>query len=305
MKLIRRIIISFGVTLTAVCFGALVLFNWSVTGWKALTVPTGSMRPSIPPGSLVLMKDVPNSSLKVGDVITYTNPQDMKTTITHRITKAYKIDGRVPAFITQGDANPTADRPVVGGLVKGKVVWHAPYLGKALEWSRTWAGVAVMVYLPALLIMLDELRRLSRHYKLLRPYKSALILARERANAPRRPGRAATTVLASLILAGSAVFAFPVHALLRSNTVALANNTLRAAPRPPATCTTGSGTNSSTTTTTVNASGSGMTNLHVSTSTSQTAQTGNATNSSTTNGGSATSGNASNCSSTTTAVNVH
>src|SRR5665213_2389095 len=156
MKLIRRIAISLTVLFFAVCCGAVLLFNWNALGFKALSVPTGSMRPNINPGSMVLMHRVPLSSLKVGDVITYTNPQTMKSTVTHRIIKTYKINGKVPAFVTKGDANKSADPwRVVGGLVQGKAIWHVPFLGKVMMWSKTWTGIAILIYAPALLLIIE------------------------------------------------------------------------------------------------------------------------------------------------------
>ena len=74
MKIFERITTGLSVTILAVCCVALLMFGISMTGWKALSVPTGSMRPAIPPGSLVLVHRVSISSLKVGDVITYINP---------------------------------------------------------------------------------------------------------------------------------------------------------------------------------------------------------------------------------------
>src|SRR4051794_22572106 len=118
MKLIHRIAISLGVLFFAACCGAVLLFNLHALGWKVLSVQTGSMRPAVPRGSLVLVHHVPYSQLKVGDVITYANASQPGATITHRITKTYKLDGKIPAYITKGDANPSQDPvTVVGGQV--------------------------------------------------------------------------------------------------------------------------------------------------------------------------------------------
>jgi len=289
MKWVHRSFISLTIAFFAVCCGAVLLFNWNALGWKALSVPTGSMRPAIPPGSLVLMHRVPVTTLKVGDVITYANPLKPGSTVTHRIIKSYKLDGKIPAFITKGDANSSPDRPVVGGQVQGKAVWHVPYLGKAMMWSKTWTGIAVLVYLPALLIMLEEIMRLGEYWHKARPYKSALAAAEP---APRHKLVTATAV-SVIMVAGSALFALPAAALLRSNSVTLGPNKISVAAIPPQ-CT---GGNSSTTTITTTGSG----NVNISNSNTQNAQSGNATS----NGGSATSGNASNCNSTTITVTIH
>jgi signal peptidase I len=289
MKQIRRIFIGFSVALLVGCCGAIIMLNWSVSGWKALTVPTSSMSPAIQPGSLVLMHSVPNSELRVGDVITYANPQKPGTTITHRITDKYNINGNVPAFITKGDANTSPDQPIVGGMVKGKVIWTVPIIGKWLEWTKTWAGVALLVYLPALIVMFGEAKRLVDYYRTMMPYKSPLILAREKVRSKKKSKFAVASVGSVALLIGSVAFALPVQALLRSNVVRLANNTIRVAPiTPPNNC-----PNSGNNTTVVITDSGG--NVNVTNSNNQNAQTGNATSS---NGGNATSGNATNCNST-------
>jgi len=290
MHLIRRIIIGLGVTIAAACLVAIILFNWSVTGWKALTVPTGSMRPNINPGSLVLVRSVPNSSLHIGDVITYANPLEKDSTISHRIIKTYLLGGKIPAFITKGDANPSADQPIVGGLVKGKVMFSIPYVGTALSWTHTLIGILIIIYIPALFIMFEEVKRLVTYYRQMMPYKTALILKRERENAKGISKFGVATVMSLLILAGSIAFAFPVYALLKSNTVTLGPNNLKVAPiTPPHTCSTNT-TNNNT--------------VIISNTTTQTATTGNANNSNNTTGGSATSGNATNNNSTSVNVTI-
>jgi signal peptidase len=304
MHLIQKISLSLVIALALVFGGAIVLFNWSVTGWKALAVPTGSMRPAINPGSLVLVHSVPNSSLKVGDIITYANPTKLTSSVTHRIIKVTTI-GSAPAFITKGDANPTADRAIVGGLVQGRAVWHVPYLGAWLSWTHTVIGVSILVYLPALLVMIEEMRLLAAYYKKTMPYKAAVIKSRERTLAREKSKfKIAPTTMASIVLIiGSIFFAIPVHALLTTNTVSLAPNRITIAARatpPPLTCTT-SGGNS----TNITVSGSGNSNVSVNNSSNQNAQTGNASSGNNTNGGNATSGNATNCNSTNININIH
>ena len=290
MKLIHRIIIGFGVGIAVICLAAILLFNWSVTGWKALAVPTGSMRPSINPGSLVLVHSVPDSSLKVGDVITYAGSSAKAKTITHRITKAYSISGKVPAFVTKGDANPTADRPIVAGQVQGKVIVAIPYVGTWLNWTHTLVGILIAIYIPALIIMVQEMRRLMAYYRQFIPYKTALILAREKERAAGKPKYAAAVGLSAILLLGSIFISFPVYALIHSNTVALSPNTLSVEPQNNG----GGGTNCTS-----------NNNVNVNNTTSQTATTGNANNSGNTTGGSATSGDATNTNNSSTTIIIN
>jgi signal peptidase len=297
--MIRRIIISLTIVFFAICCGAVLLFNWSALGWKALSVPTGSMRPSISPGSLVLMHSVSNASLKVGDVITYANPLKPGTTITHRIIEINKIGGKIPSYVTKGDANPTADRPIVGGQVLGKTVLHVPYVGSWLSWGKTWLGIVFLVYIPALLLMIEEVKRLNRYYKVSKPYKSFKLIFKARQEHKPRPNLASASTISVAVVAVPVLVAFPVHALLKSNTVSLVNNriTVRQNTPPPNQCT-GNNTNVS-----VNGSGSSNNNsvIIINNSNNQTSTSGNATS----NGGSASSGNASNTNCTNININVN
>ncbi|HSW84998.1 MAG TPA: signal peptidase I [Candidatus Saccharimonadales bacterium] len=268
-----------------VCCGAVLTINCSALGYRSLAVASGSMKPAIPIGSMVLVHRVPDNSLKVGDVITYTSLKDNKKTITHRIIKSYKLDGKVPAYVTKGDSNQYPDTPIVAGMVKGKVVWHIPYLGHVMIWSKTWTGIAILVYLPALLIMLEEVKRLSDYLKLSQPYHLAGFRKAEsqpnRLN--RRVGYAGGLTAAVILISG---FAAPTAlALFKSNTVSLVNNRL-----------------------TVAASSNqcnGHTTVNVDNTSTQTSTTGSASSSGNTNGGTATSGGASNTNNTSVNISVN
>jgi signal peptidase I len=285
MKLARGILIGLGAAGFSLACLAVLLFNRPTWGWQALSIPTGSMRPHVPPGSLALVHRVPNSTLKVGDVITYTNPLTERGTVTHRIVKTYKIAGRIPAYITKGDANTTPDTLVVGGLVQGKMVWHVPYVGEGLMWAKSWVGIAVLVYLPALVIMLEETRRLASYWAQTKPYRLVPLPKPQRVISLTRLA-AASSLLTVLVVAGMSVGWRPAFALGASNTVTLGPNTLTVGRIVPAS---GSGGNCSS-----------STNVHINNSSSQTATTGSATSTS----GPATSGNASNTTSTSVNVNV-
>lgn len=96
----------------------------------ALTVLTGSMSPTIPPGAVVVVRPVDPGTLRVGDVITFQKkPGRTAPYVTHRIVAIQPGDD-AESFRTQGDANRTADsEPVPAAAVRGKVMFAVPYLG--------------------------------------------------------------------------------------------------------------------------------------------------------------------------------
>src|SRR5476649_2056722 len=70
-------------------------------GGKLLSVQTGSMTPYIRKGDLVAVTRVPKTQLRVGDVVTYINPRNIKQTITHRII-ALPSKANYQKFVVKG-----------------------------------------------------------------------------------------------------------------------------------------------------------------------------------------------------------
>lgn len=101
-------------------------------GWVPLTVITGSMDPTIPPGSQVIVKPLTPSqaqSLSPGQVITFQIESGSEEVVTHRIIAVDEADGET-VYRTQGDANASADPdPVRAVQVRGLVRYHVPLVG--------------------------------------------------------------------------------------------------------------------------------------------------------------------------------
>ena len=284
MKLLRLLVASLSIAAIAACCGAWLLFGTSAFGWSALSVPTGSMQPVLPVGSLVIIHRVSVPDLRVGDIITYQNPLDTRKTITHRIVRTYLISGHIPGFITKGDANTVPDVPIPGGSVQGKVAWHVPYLGGAIAIAKTWVGITALVYVPAILITIEELMRLNNYYKLTLPYRLASYRKRhEPSMLPKMltiPGAVVGVVITM------AVWQPMAAALMNTGPVRLAPNRI-ALGAVQHSCQAAS-----------------ETNVSISSISSQTASTGSATVSGSTSAGSARSGDAANNSSIDVTMHV-
>ena len=102
-----------------------------VAGATPYTILTGSMRPSMPPGTLVVVRPVEADDVRVGDVLTYQLRSGDPEVVTHRVVSV-GVDGdgdRV--FRTQGDANDIADEAWVKPVqVKGVLWYDVPHLGR-------------------------------------------------------------------------------------------------------------------------------------------------------------------------------
>jgi len=297
IRKISSIVITVSIAFFAIGGVATVFLNRPTSSWKALNVATGSMRPGMPPGSLVIVHRVPDSTLKVGDVITYAKPGNVKETISHRII-AFTAIGKGRAVITKGDANQLPDQPILTGQVVGKRVANVPVLGKAISWTRTLPGLIVLIYLPALLIIIEEIKNMAKYYKEQMPYRESSFERRLQAAAKHghntlvAGGAAAAVLLVGAVIAFSTAQAVAVSGQM-SNTVALAPNTLFVA-----TGGSGGGTGGGTTTCT------NHNTVNVHNSSNQTATSGGASSTGNTTGGSATSGSAGNSNSGSTTITI-
>lgn len=100
-----------------------------LTGSTAYTVLTGSMRPHYPPGTLIVVKPVEPSEVRIGDVLSYQLESGEPEIITHRVVgMGSSIDGE-QRFALRGDANNTNDEPVIAPQIRGVLWYSVPYVG--------------------------------------------------------------------------------------------------------------------------------------------------------------------------------
>ncbi len=147
----------------------LILSKFSIPGVpKVFVVQSGSMEPAIKTGSVVITQ--PQANYAVGDVITYMRRADA-ISVTHRIESITSENGRT-AYITKGDANNAADTaPVPANIVVGKVLFSIPFIGYAVAAARMPYGFLIIVIVPALFILYDEVVKITREVRRLRMKK--------------------------------------------------------------------------------------------------------------------------------------
>jgi signal peptidase len=102
------------------------------TGATPYVILTSSMRPSLPPGTIVIARPVDPGTIGVGDVITYQVRSGEPETVTHRVeTVAFTTAGEYQ-FTTRGDSNSMPDEaPVREIQVRGEVWYAIPWVGRA------------------------------------------------------------------------------------------------------------------------------------------------------------------------------
>ncbi len=164
MKNIYKIFYWIFITVILAIACMLVISIFPITGnIKFLTVLSGSMEPAIHTGSVIVVK--PMGNYAVGDVITFGPNTRTKPPTTHRIMEINDNNGQI-SYVTKGDANNAPDQTaIVKAQVIGKVVFDVPYAGYAITSARKPLGFLLIIVLPALLVIFDEMMNIWREVK--------------------------------------------------------------------------------------------------------------------------------------------
>ena len=136
----------------------LLMSAFPITGnFKIKIVLSGSMEPTIKTGSIVIVR--PADDYKIGDIITFQTAID-RDLITHRI-KDIKVVGGELRYITKGDANNAPDqREVLQREIIGKLLFSIPYLGYVVNFAQKPIGFSLIIILPAIAIVYDEVKKI-------------------------------------------------------------------------------------------------------------------------------------------------
>lgn len=291
--------------LLATAFAGGVTATWGLSqGARPLSVQSGSMAPTFNKGDLVITRPVPGMHYAVGDIVTFTDPKNHQQTITHRIVAVPATDAaHSPKFLTKGDANDITDGYIPAHLIVGKVTLSLPYAGYALDFLRQPLGLLLVIYIPALVIVASEIRRLAAYYKQLEPYVIAgfdpdgrILGSHKQSSAGRHLAKASSVaIIAALGLTAPIAHAALASDITMSDSSASTRGAGPAANHPLITQiafeTNGSANNNTSV-------------INVIQNNPQSAASGNATVSGNSGNGSASTGNAANNSSTSLTFNI-
>lgn len=135
-----------------------------VLGMRPLNVISGSMEPTIPTGSLVMVKKVHATSLNVGDIVS-TGRTGGDGLVTHRVVKLDAQENGTMAISLKGDANSTIDPEPY--IVKEVFLYvgHVPVLGFAATLLKTQFGIGVVVTATCALLLLVMFPGTSQNQK--------------------------------------------------------------------------------------------------------------------------------------------
>jgi signal peptidase I len=126
----------------------------SRTGWRVDAVLSGSMEPQLKVGGVVVTQPLSLDPVLPGDIITFYSPL-IKQMITHRVVSVES--GELVYFRTKGDANDHPDPFIVPvPNVAGKVCFHVPYLGFAMQTVKTPLGILLTLVIPGTIVIIIE-----------------------------------------------------------------------------------------------------------------------------------------------------
>ena len=164
LNIIKRILVCM-VVLAAVGMMIFTIFSVttfdqshrSVFGYKFFIVRTDSMSATdFDAGDVIFVKNVDPSTLKEGDIISYTsqNTSNYGETVTHKIrTLTTDAEGN-PGFVTYGTTTNTDDETVVTyPYVLGKYTGKLPKVGNFFVFLKTVPGYIVCILIPFLLLI--------------------------------------------------------------------------------------------------------------------------------------------------------
>lgn len=145
--------------------GALLLTTLFKTpgNYQIKIVKSGSMEPAIKTGSIIVIK--PSAEYKVGEIITFGKDDGKNIPTSHRIEALRMVQGKM-LYTTKGDANNASDpKEISQNEIIGKVVLKIPYLGYVLDMAKKPIGFVLLVGIPALAIIYDEIIKILKEVK--------------------------------------------------------------------------------------------------------------------------------------------
>ncbi|KQR31345.1 S26 family signal peptidase [Curtobacterium sp. Leaf154] len=134
--------LSTGLLLIVAALAVVLIVVPKATGSMPLTVLTQSMEPTLPPGTLLVVRPTPVEDIQVGDVVTYQIVSGQPAVISHRVVSVSSSSDGGRTFVLKGDNNAEADpAPVTAVQIRGVLWYSVPDIGlvnQLVNGSRSW-----------------------------------------------------------------------------------------------------------------------------------------------------------------------
>ncbi len=160
LRLFRVTAVSVAMGIGLGTFGVIVAP--SLVGGRSLTVMSGSMEPALGVGDVVINSQVSPADVRVGDIVTFSDPEGTGKLITHRVRRVRIADGTAHV-VTKGDNTNAVERwdiPASGSF--GRVEYPRPAARLPRLLATRAARPLGLIVIPALLLAGFELWRIWR-----------------------------------------------------------------------------------------------------------------------------------------------
>lgn len=126
----------------------------SVNGIKTFCIISGSMEPQIQINDIVIVKEVPETEINVGDVISFNTDGEI---VTHRIIAIEKGQYNKNLYITKGDANNVEDEEkITYEDIEGKYIKKIPKVGKIIFALKSKTTLVIVLAVLILLYIIEQ-----------------------------------------------------------------------------------------------------------------------------------------------------
>lgn len=136
-----------------------------IFGRKPFVVLSGSMKPNILIGDLIIVKEVDANTLQKDDIIAYRDDKDLVTT--HRIINVIKTDEDI-CFETKGDSNNVKDSSLVcSNDIEGKYIHRIARIGNLILFVQQPLGFGIMmitILLIGVIIFMISNRKIDKEF---------------------------------------------------------------------------------------------------------------------------------------------
>lgn len=126
----------------------------SIFGIKTFCIISGSMEPAIQVNDVVLIKEVPQSEINKGDIISFNSAGEI---ITHRIINIEISNSGELLYTTQGDANNIEDdAKIIFTDIEGKYIGKIPKIGKIILALKSKVTLGIVLTVLILFYIIEQ-----------------------------------------------------------------------------------------------------------------------------------------------------
>jgi len=152
-------VIAFIVAVFGTYFGLRIFL---ATDMPLAAVTSGSMRPNLEVGDLIIVQGVPATNIQPEDIIVFNPPEGRGYTV-HRVVKTQAFANGTIQFKTKGDDNDSEDPYWVPNQnVHGRILYRIPYLGY-IALDPTIPIILTITIATAILLWPEKHKKKFRH----------------------------------------------------------------------------------------------------------------------------------------------